>query len=256
MTTVKQIMDYMEELFPLDTALGFDNPGLNVGDPAREVTRVIVCLDATSQVVETAMNLNAEMVLAHHPLIFGGIKSVRNDDPKGHIIYELIRGGISCYSAHTNLDAADGFSNALLASVLGATEESITSLEDAFCGVVGELPEAVNLDAFCNSAGEALNASGVITYGTPETKVSRIFAQGGSFDEDAMAAVKEAQVDTVVAGEIKHHIMLELMEMGITGVIAGHNATERIFMSNLCDVMNEKFEDVEFVYFDGPERRF
>lgn len=256
MTKVKDIMNYIEELFPLETALGFDNPGLNVGFPDKDVTRVMVCLDCTSQVVDTAMELGAEMVFSHHPLIFGGIKNVRDDDPKGHIICQLIRGGISCYSAHTNMDAADGYSNSLLAQCLGASEESITSLEDAFCGVVCELDKAIDLARFCDSIREELNSSGVITYAYPETSVKKIFAQGGSFDEDAMAAVIEAGVDTVVAGEIKHHIMLELMEKGITGVIAGHNATERIFMSSICAVMEEKFPDVEFVYFDGTERRF
>lgn len=256
MTKVKDIMAYIEELFPLESALGFDNPGLNVGFPDKDVTRVMVCLDCTSSVVDTAMELNAEMVFSHHPLIFGGIKSIRDDDTKGHIICQLIRGGISCYSAHTNLDAADEYSNSLLAAALGATSDSIHSSEDVFCGVFGELPTTTNLKDFCEKACESLNANGVITYALPETPVKKIFAQGGSFDEDAISAVISNGVDTVVAGEIKHHVMLDLSESGIKGVIAGHNATERIFMRNICSKMEEKFPNVEFVYFDGTERRF
>lgn len=251
---VKDITDYIESLFPLETAAGFDNPGLLVGSKNTEVTRVLVCLDATSMALDAARELNCEMIFAHHPLIFGGINNVCTDFPKGKIISDLLRGGISCYSAHTNLDANDEYSNILLAKALGA--DSVWGSDEVFCGVIGELKEEVSIKDFCENAKTALNASGVITYSMPDKKVKKIFAQGGAFDEDAIPFVIKNNVDTVVSGEIKHHIMLELEDYGIKGVIAGHNSTERIFMKNISEKLNEVFPEVEFVYFDGTERTF
>ncbi len=253
---VKDITDYIESLFPLETAAGFDNPGLIVGSKYKEVSRVIVCLDATSSVVDTARELNAEMIFAHHPLIFSGIKNVCIDEPKGKIISDLLCAGISCYCAHTNLDANDQYSNSILASALGADQNTITGSDEVFCGVFCELPADTSLKDFCEDTKNALNANGVITYSRAENKVKKLFVQGGSFDEDAIPYVVSAGVDTVVSGEIKHHVMLELEDYGIQGVIAGHNATERIFMKNLSEELNKVFPDIEFVYFDGNERRF
>ena len=122
MTKVKDITDYLESLFPLTSALGFDNPGFQVGFPNNDIDRCIVCLDTTSSVVDAAMELNASLVFSHHPLLFDGIKSISVEDSKGRIISKLIRGGISCYAAHTNLDADDEFSNSILAKRIGLSD--------------------------------------------------------------------------------------------------------------------------------------
>ena len=254
MTKVRDITNFLEGLFPLETAEGFDNPGLMVGSLDADVTSVAVCLDATKDVVRNCMELNMDLVLAHHPLIFGGISSISFDEPKGQIIRDLIRGGITCYAAHTNLDKNSEYSNNVLASAIGLT--NIHEIDGIAYGVCGELESEVTLKDFCERVEEGLRSSGTIVYSLPETKVKKVFCQGGAFDEDSIPAIVSAGVDTVVSGEIKHHVMLDLIDRGITPITAGHNATERVFMSNLCGVLDEAFPEVEFVYFDGRERRF
>lgn len=256
MTKVKDITAFLETLFPLETAESFDNPGLLVGSSDSEVSKVLVCLDATMSAVNKASEIGAQLVFSHHPLIFGGIKSVTDDDTKGHIISTIIRNNMSCYAAHTNLDKNDDYSNKLLALKLGASEESIRHLDNTFCGVYGELNESITVGDFCRDMVASLNSSGFICYAPAERKVGKIFAQGGAFDEDSIRAVADSGADTVIAGEIKHHVMLDLDEMGITAITAGHNATERIFMENLTSVLKEAFGDVDFVYFDGSEKQF
>ena len=75
----------------------------------------MVCLDVTKAVVNEAIKLKADMIISHHPLIFKGIKRINEDNPKGSIIYSLIKNNISVYCAHTNLDVADDGVNEQLA---------------------------------------------------------------------------------------------------------------------------------------------
>ena len=254
MTKVRDITNFLEGLFPLETAEGFDNPGLMVGSLDSEVTKVAVCLDATMNVVSSSMELGCNLVLSHHPLIFGGINNINYAEPKGQIIRDLIRGGITCYAAHTNLDKNSEYSNNILANKIGLT--NVSGIDGVAYGVCGELSSKTTLKDFLESVKEGLNSSGTIVYASPETIVKKVFCQGGAFDEDSIPYIQAAGVDTVVSGEIKHHIVLDLMDRGITAVTAGHNATERVFMYNLCAVLDKAFPEVEFVYFDGFERRF
>ncbi len=99
--------------------MDYDNVGLLVGDPNAQVTSVLTCLDVTDAVVSEAIEQNCELIVAHHPLIFGKIGSINPTDEQGRIIYKLIKNDIGLLVAHTNLDAAlDGVSF-VLANILG-----------------------------------------------------------------------------------------------------------------------------------------
>src|SRR5699024_7411771 len=113
-TKVRHITTFLNQWAPPDTQLDYDNVGLLVGGQSQEVQRVLVCLDVTSQIVEEAVNKGCDLIVAHHPLIFKGLKRINPSSEKGKIIYRLIREDISVIAAHTNLDAAlDGVSFAL-----------------------------------------------------------------------------------------------------------------------------------------------
>jgi dinuclear metal center YbgI/SA1388 family protein len=99
--------------------MDYDNVGLLVGDPDTEVSSILTCLDVTEEVVAEAINKNCELIVAHHPLIFGKIGSINPTNEQGKIIYKLIKNDIGLLVAHTNLDAAlDGVSF-VLANILG-----------------------------------------------------------------------------------------------------------------------------------------
>jgi len=112
----------------------------------------------------------------------------------------------------------------------------------------------MTLKDYMNLIEDKLNCSGVISINNTDNLVSSAFVQGGAFDESSIPAVKASGASVVVSGEIKHHITLLLAHMGILSVIAGHNATERIFMENLRGVLSERFPDVTFLYEPGPEK--
>ena len=113
---VADIARAMEAVAPLELAEDWDNVGLLVGDSDATVKKLMVCMDLTEAVLDEAVRVRAQMVLAHHPVIFRSVNRVTPELTP--VVYEAIRHGISVYSAHTNFDAAQGGTNDVLADVL------------------------------------------------------------------------------------------------------------------------------------------
>ena len=97
MITVQDVARAVDGIAPFDTQLDWDNSGLLVGDPAGEVDRVLVALDATAEVIREAASLGAQAIVTHHPVIFRGVQRLLAGDPP----YEAAARGIAIISAHT-----------------------------------------------------------------------------------------------------------------------------------------------------------
>ena len=253
MTRIKDITDFMDSICPPETAESWDNPGLMTGKRDEKVTSVVLSLDTTSAAITRCKKEGANLLLSHHPLIFGGIDTVSMEDTNGALLSLMIKNDITCYAAHTNLDKASEYSNFVLARKLGAVPETVRELEDCAYGAYYELPEEVKLGDYMETIRKALNSTGTISINSKENTLRRVFVQGGSFEEDDIPAVVASGADLVVSGEIKHHVTVLLAHKGILSIIAGHNATERVFVENLKNVLEEKFPDVQFFYEPGFE---
>lgn len=115
---VAQIAQIIEAKAPKRLAQEWDNPGLQVGDPAAEVSGILVALDLTDEILDESVQKRLNMVICHHPAIFQGIKNLRLDLPLGRRLSRALRENVAVYAAHTNLDAAeDGVSQALAAEL-------------------------------------------------------------------------------------------------------------------------------------------
>lgn len=127
------IMQQMEKLAPLYLAEAWDNVGLLLGDPEQDIDKVIVTLDVDQQIVNEAIAAGANMIIAHHPLLFKGVTRIRTDWPQGRILAALIKAQIAVYAAHTNLDSAPGGVNDVLAHKLNliAVEPLTTAYQDS-----------------------------------------------------------------------------------------------------------------------------
>ncbi|WP_271799602.1 Nif3-like dinuclear metal center hexameric protein [Dietzia maris] len=117
--TLADVIDLLEHAYPPRLAESWDRVGLVAGDPAAEVRRVVVAVDATDAVVDHALAEGADLLLVHHPPLMRGVHSVAADTPKGRLLHKLIAGGCALYSAHTNADSARPGVNDALADVLG-----------------------------------------------------------------------------------------------------------------------------------------
>lgn len=108
------IIKFIEDIYPICLSEEWDNSGLQVGNPEKIVSRILMSLDMDEVVLSEALEQKAEMVITHHPLLFNGIKQIREDRFPGKLLIPLIKSGITVYSAHTNLDSAGrGVSSAL-----------------------------------------------------------------------------------------------------------------------------------------------
>ena len=146
MPTVREIEKSLFELAPRSGAMEWDNVGLLVGDPEASVDRILVALDVTEQIVDEAITRNAQLIVAHHPLMncaWLPVQTVRNDTPQGRMLIKMIRAGIAAICMHTNLDVADGGVNDALAGALELLDPG--PLAENGIGRVGRLPAAMPL---------------------------------------------------------------------------------------------------------------
>ena len=214
MTTVQQINEEMQRIAPLALAESWDNPGLLV-DCGGEVSRVLVTLDITPEVVEEAARKGCGLIVSHHPVIFSPLKKLSGQD----VAFQLVKNGISAICMHTNLDAAEGGVNEVLAGIFGMREM------EAFaegCGRVGSIepvtvPELAKkaqkeLAARCNQPfnGPAVQVKFADT-GKVVRRLAVISGAGGSLFEDAIAQGD----DQLVAGRLKQFCDFGVSQRGL-----------------------------------------
>ena len=128
MMTVNNVLEFLTDKYPLDTACDFDNVGLLVGDGESAVTKAVVCLDCDINTVNYAKEIGANLIVTHHPVIFNGLKAVT----VGTVVYELVKANISVISMHTNLDIAVGGVTENLCAAIGLTNVKPYVAHDGF----------------------------------------------------------------------------------------------------------------------------
>ena len=223
--TVQEFYRFFENKFPRTLSAEWDNDGLSCApDPSREVKRVLVALDATSDIVERAVSGGYDLLLTHHPLLFRGIKALV---PVGAVPTKLLKlalGGVAAMSFHTRLDAVTGGVNDILAECLGLSDVApFAPAGEVPCGRIGTLASPMEAEAFARHAKAALGAEAVVLSG--RGTVQKIAVCGGE-GADFLSAAKAAGADLFLSGRIGYHRMLDAPEEGILTVEAGHYATE------------------------------
>ena len=219
MLTIQQVYDFINERAPFDTQLAFDNSGLLVGAPDREVTGVHFALDVTNRVIDEAVANGANLIVTHHPMMFSPVKRLVETEHEARLLCRLIREGISLISAHTNLDQAVGGCNDALSQAIG-----LTDIQGEGFVRVGTLPHPM---AAADLATHIRNQLGdvVRVMGDPLAVITKVgMCSGSGADEWPGAAAMGAQA--FLTGEVKHHIALEAADSGIVMLEAGHYATE------------------------------
>ena len=244
MTTVQDIYNEMQRYAPLELAESWDNPGLLV-DCGGEVSRVLVTLDITPEVVEEAARKGCQLIVSHHPVIFSPLKRLDERD----VPFQLVRQGISAICMHTNLDAAEGGVNEVLAAIFGMKDPEVFA--DG-CGRVGSIepltvPELAakaqqELGVRCNlpESGPAVQVKFADT-GKPVRRLAVISGAGGSLFEDALAV----GADCLLTGEANHHAAIDAVRLGLSLVAAGHYATEFPVTAAIAERLRSRFAEVE-----------
>ena len=248
---LKEIMQMLEELCPPSFAMSWDNVGLLVGRADKEVQTIALALDATSEVIESAVMQKADLILTHHPLLFSGIKKINDSDYVGKRVLSLIRNDISCYAMHTNFDVlgmADAAADLLRLTdreVLEVTYEDEISVEGI--GRAGVLPEPMKLSELAARVSEVFDIEHVRYYGDPE-QTCAILPGSGKGEVDL--AVKSG-ADVYITGDINHHDGIDAVEKGIAVIDAGHYGVEKIFIPYMKEYLEREVPSVRIISCDG-----
>lgn len=251
--TVKEVYDFLQEKAPFEFQLGFDNAGFLVGRGDREVTKILVALDITEDVAKEAADIGAQLIVAHHPVIWGGAKSVTDETSTGRKLLTLIEHGVAAICAHTNLDAvADGVNDAL-AKTLGLTnidqlkQDGVDGQGRPYgIGRVGTLTGEIKSCAqFAAAVKDMLGSNGVryVDAGKPVHKV----AVGGGSCSDMMDDALAKGCDTFVTADVKYDGFLEARAKGLNLIDAGHYPTENVICPVLAQWLKERFSETEIV---------
>ena len=150
---IKEIAEAIEQYAPLRLQEEWDNAGIQVGDPEAEVQGVLLCTDATEAVVAEAIERGFNLVIAHHPLIFRGLKKIMGRTPVERAVAMAIKHDITIYSAHTNMDSAWQGVSFRMADKIGMKNVQFLDVNDvppygdsnattAGCGVIGDIEPA------------------------------------------------------------------------------------------------------------------
>ena len=249
MTTVADILKFVETLAPRAMKMDWDNVGLLCGSKLTPVTRVLVALDPFEHVCEEAARWGAELIVTHHPMIFRPLSSVTDETAIGRGMMTLIRSGISAVNAHTNLDQAPGGVNDVLAKRLALVNVEVLNP----CGTMengeswgllrmGEVPEQP-LDAFLNRVKTLLGCEG-LRYVNGGKSVRRVCVGGGSC-ADGMTEAIDAGCDTFVTADVKYNQFWDAHDLGLNLIDAGHFYTENPVVDLLAKKLTAVFPEVE-----------
>ena len=245
MTTVNDILTYLYALAPQSLKEDWDNVGLVVGHGDKNVTDVLIALDASMPVLEEARDLGCQLVVSHHPVIFGGLKQANDGSVTGSNVLFAAENHIACVNMHTNLDCADGGVNDILAARLGLKNTIVLPIYGKDHGYIriGTVKQA-DLDSFAENVKTKLNCSG-LRYAVGSGKVKRV-AVGGGACGDEIPAVLAAGCDTFVTADLKYHQFCDAKSLGLNLIDAGHYQTEAPVCMYLLERLSEQFTEVHF----------
>lgn len=211
----------------------YDNVGLMVGDKDALVTKILIALDCTMDVIGEAKDKGCNFILTHHPLLFLKPKTITTETLVGKKIIELIKCGINVYSSHTNLDSAKGGLNDIATEILGFNNYKIiepsnkndSDESNAGLGRLVILDEPITLELLCDKVKKAYEVEFIRYVGNDNNLIKTIAIINGS-GEDFFEACVNLGADCIITGDTKYHGACDLLEKNIALIDAGHFATE------------------------------
>ncbi|MDR2538783.1 MAG: Nif3-like dinuclear metal center hexameric protein [Bifidobacteriaceae bacterium] len=258
MTDVRQVNDYLNELYPLAAAEEWDYPGLVLGDPKWLVKKILLAVDPTYEIVQDAVRTDIDFLFTHHPLFFRGVHQLSGLDFRGALVNELISQRIALYCGHTNADAAPNGSADYFAQKLDLLE-TVPLFENL--GRVGMLPQSISLRELAENIQSFVPATvgGIRVAGSLDAQVSKVALLPGSGD-GLFDAVRATQADVYITSDLRHHPVLDLRQQAEFEqrlfktdlsrpflIDVPHYAAEFVFLESLQSSLSEKFPDLSIV---------
>ena len=255
---LEQVLDFAESLWPIAGAEEWDRPGLIVGSSQQSVSRILLTVDLTQEVLEEAIDGEFDLILAHHPYLLRGISSLSEQTSKGSVISEAIRRGIAVFAAHTNADIVPGGVSDVLAQRIGLLDvrplvpaQGNSSIGH---GRVGRLSTNMTLLELARRFAAVLpaTASGVRVAGPHDLEIRTVSLCAGAGDSFIPAA-QASGADVYVTSDLRHHPAQDAMELRRIDAAApclidiSHWAAEWLWLENAEKQLASAFDEVQIV---------
>ena len=248
--TVLDVVEALDLRYPRDWAESWDRVGLVLGDFAHPVANVLAVVDCVPETVDQALEIGADLIVAHHPLLLKPVSSIAPDTYKGRIIHRLIRSDVALYVAHTNADVANPGVSDALAARLGLLElrplvpaTGAAAGEGRGAGRIGALPVPMDLAELTGYAAGRLPATsaGVRSAGEPERMIRTVAVCGGAGDS-FLADARRAGVDAYLCADLRHHPASEHLAGGGPALLdVAHWASERPWLDDVAAWLGDRF---------------
>ena len=253
---VGDIADLIEKAVPSALQEEWDNSGLLIGFEDKEVNKILTCLEIDDRVVNEAKELGANMIITHHPLIFGGIKTLNDGDYKGSIIMDLIGSGISVYSSHTPFDKVKGGNNDIIMGLLelgsvknlsgqdvASASKMIERKDEADIGRMGELKAPMTFRNVIGLVADKLDLSTrqLHVAGDLNKEITKIGCCTGAGADLAMMAAG-AGCQLFITGDVKYHEAQDVIQSGMCIIDGGHYGTEKFFAEGMKKMLEKKLD--------------
>lgn len=257
MATRNDVLGLLRRIAPEDTALPDDPVGLLIGSNAdAEIHTVGVCLDATPDAAQRAADAGADLLIAHHPLLYHPLKRLDTaSDPIARAVATLLKADVALYALHTNWDRAEGGINDTLAARLGLQNvKPLGESGETALPRLGDLPSPMPLADFTRMVGAALSCGGTsalrVNAVDPTRRVSRVAVCGGA-GASLAGVVHAVGADAYVTSDVRHHEFLDAAGRGLALLDAGHQATETPGMRALVRLLMERLPGLEALWVGG-----
>ena len=239
---VGELYSRLNEMIPKSLSCEWDNDGLMCcPDRSREVKKVLVALDVTSNIVDRAVSGGYDVILSHHPFIFKGLKAIDDEGAVSSKAIKLITAGISVMSFHTRLDALEGGVNDILCELLGLSDVQPLYEENIPLGRIGTLLAPISAEELANRVKTVLGAPFVLLsdVGIPAQRVAVVGGSGKDFIELARAS----GADTFVSGRLDYHPMTDACDSHapMNLLEAGHFFSE----APVCTALAKMIEKID-----------
>ena len=240
MTTVQSIMTCLEQWAPLHLAASWDNVGLQIGSADIVFSEIVIAMDVDEDVLAYIKDKKHVLVITHHPLFFKPLAQLRYDQDMGKIISQFVLGQHVLYSAHTNLDAAEGGVNDCLVTHYGLNPKDGQVISDGFGKVFFDL--SLSFDSLKKKYPVRLEGD------IRDDVVERLAFCCGS-GHGFIQSIIDLKCDTLVTGEVTYHDQLRCKMNGIRVMSLGHKESEIFVLNHIQSRLLKSFSNLKTTVF-------
>lgn len=240
-----EIISFLDATFHPEYQEDYDNAGFLFGNPQQEICGVMVALDLTPEVIDEAIAKQCNLIITHHPFIFGSIKRITTNNTVGRMIFKMAQHNLCVYAAHTNLDNLKEGVNGILAQKLGLTDchilKSLNGDPEVGAGMVGMLPKRIATEDFWVNVKQTLGIATLRISNPCHTEVQRVAICGGAGSfliSDAIAT----KADVFLTGDLKYHDF-QRAENRIILADIGHYESERFSKELIYSIISKNFSN-------------